>query len=196
MKNTLGICVYSKDDNFPILLFLSFRYFGDDKESKDTDEKAKLAALLSKIEERKKQRVAIRKSEVNSEPSETKVNISKDTVMSIKSNEREEDSENKKRHKNMYSANGKTTGENEAVHVSQKESTIKKKKRKKKLEEMDDSEEGEDNTGGNVETKTLEKVEGFTVIGTDKFKKLQKVCLYEINFENHDKKYWFPYQDN
>lgn len=157
----------------------SFRYFGDDnKENKHSDEKAKLAVLLSKIEERKKQKEA----GLNSKSSDSKCLTSKDTddpAVSIKSYAGEEDDEKKKRHRNVDSPDGKATGENEVVAVSEKEGITKKKKKKhkRKWKESHDSEESEGSAIGNIETKTGEK-DGFTVIGTDKFKKKQKVCLY------------------
>jgi hypothetical protein len=90
--------------------------------------------------------------------------------------------ESKKKHKNIHFLYGKTAGENETVDVLQKEDTTQKKKGKRKWKEIHDSQEAEDNTGENVETKTVEKVEGFTVIGTHKFKKRPKVCLYQTNY--------------
>jgi hypothetical protein len=53
----------------------------------------------------------------------------------------------------------------------------KKKKHKRKWKEINGSEETEDNTGGNKGMKNLEKMEGFTIIGTEHFKNKEKVCL-------------------
>jgi hypothetical protein len=65
------------------------------------------------------------------------------------------------------------------VNVSRKENIAqnkKKKKHKRKWKESNVSEEGEDSTGGNKGMKNLEKMEGFTIIGTENFKNKQKVC--------------------
>jgi hypothetical protein len=162
----------------------AFRYFGDDnKESKDSDEKAKLALLLSKIEERRKQREAVQKRKPSSESFDSEYHISKNTddaVTSIKSNKRKEDARNEMRQSNIFPPHGNAAVENEAVDVSGKEDTVQKKKKKKhkrKWKEINGSEEGEDNTGENKEIKTVEKMEGFTIIGTENFKKKQKVRL-------------------
>jgi hypothetical protein len=74
------------------------------------------------------------------------------------------------------------------VDISEKDNTTqkKKKKRKRKWKEINGSEEGEDNIGENKELKTLEKMEGFTIIGTENFRKKQKVCL------NQTHQYQFP----
>jgi hypothetical protein len=171
-----------------IVLYTRFlfvlRYFGDDnKESKDSDEKAKLSALLSKIEWRKKQREADEKSKLSSKSFDSgHQDISKSgdgTAPSAKSTENEKDTGNKKRESNVLT-HGNTDVENEAMDISGEENLArnkKKKKHKRKWKENNGSEEGEDNTGGNKGTKNLEKMEGFTVIGTENFKNKQKVCL-------------------
>lgn len=166
----------------------AFRYFGDDnKESKDSDEKTKLAALLSKIEERRKQREAAQKSKLSSESFDSGYHISEKcdgTAPSIKSDEGEEDARNRKRQSDTVSQHGNANVENEAVDVSGKDNTAqnkKKKKHKRKWKEINGSEEGEDNTGENKEMKTLEKMERFTIIGTENFKKKQKVCLNQTH---------------
>lgn len=164
------------------------RYYGDDKkeiadkEVKDSEEKAKLAVLLSKIEERKKQKEALQKAKLNYESPDLKSHIGEhadDIATSVTSCEGEDDDKNKKRHKNVDFTDDKRTGEKEATDVSEKGgSTDKKKKKKKhkrKWREICDSEEGEDDAGETKVVKSVEKVEGFTVLGTDKFKKKQKV---------------------
>ena len=175
------------------LFCLSSRYYGDDKkegkvkEVKDSDEKAKLAVLLSKIEERKKQKEALQKAKLNYESPDLKPHIGEhadDIATSITSCEGEDDDKNKKRHKNVDFTNDKSTGETEATCISEKGgSTDKKKKKKKKhkrkWKEICDSEGGEDDAGETKIVKSVEKVEGFTVLGTDKFKKKQKVCIYQ-----------------
>lgn len=163
-------------------LFVVNRYFGDDnKESKDSDEKAKLAVLLSKIKERRKQREAAQKSELSSKSFDSEYHISKKydgTAPSIKSDEAEEDTRNRKRQSDIVSPHANTDVENEAVDLSGNDNTAQKKKKKKhkrKWKETNGFEEGEDNTGENKELNTLEKMEGFTIIGTENFKKKQKV---------------------
>lgn len=166
----------------------AFRYYGDDnKEGKDSDERTKLALLLSKIEKRRKQKEAIQKTKLNCESSDLKYHIGEctdDIAASVTSFEGEEYGKNKKRHKNVGFTDDKTTGENEATGISEKGGSTekkKKKKKKRKLREIHDSEESEDNVGETKQVKTAEKVEGFTVIGTDKFKKKQKVCIYQTD---------------
>jgi hypothetical protein len=178
----------------------AFRYFGDEnKESRNSDEKAKLAALLSKIEERRKQREAAQKSKLSSKSFDLGYHVSEKfdgTAPSVKSDEGEEDARNRKRQSDTVSQHGNANVENEAVDVSEKDNTAqkrKKKKHKRKWKEINGCEEGEDNTGENREMKTLEKMEGFTVIGTENFKKKQKVCLNQthILLKMQDK-YQFP----
>lgn len=168
------------------LFCLSSRYYGDDKkEGKDSGEKAKLAALLSKIEERKKQKEEIQKAKLNYESPDLKSRIGEHAdgiATSVKSFEGEDDDKNKKRHKNIGFTDDKRTHEKEATDVSEKgDSTEKKKKKKKKhkrkWKEICDSAEIEDDARETKIVKPVEKVEGFTVLGTDKFKKKQKVCV-------------------
>jgi len=164
-------------------LFIVNRYYGDDKkEGKDSDEKVKLAVLLSKIEERKKQKEAIQKAKLNYESPDLKSHIGEhvdDIATSVTTFEGEDDDKNKKRHKNIDLIDDKRTGEKEARDIVEKgDSTEKKKKKKKhkrKWRETCDSEESEGDAGETKIVKSVEKVEGFTVLGTDKFKKKQKV---------------------
>jgi hypothetical protein len=167
-----------------------FRYYGDDgREGKDSDEKAKLAVLLSKIKERKKRKEAVQKTKLNYELSDLKTHVSEcsnDAAASGKLFGSEENYKNKKRHKNIDLTDDKTTGGNEAKDMPEKGGSTKKKKKKKhkrKLREICDSEGSEDNAGETKIRKTFEEVEGFTVIGTDKFRKKQKVCIYQADFE-------------
>jgi hypothetical protein len=70
------------------------------------------------------------------------------------------------------------------MDVSGEENIVRnknKKKCKRKWKEINGSEEGEDNTGGNKRMKNLDKMEGFTIIGTENFKNKQKVCLNETH---------------
>ena len=168
------------------LFCFSSRYYGDDnKEGKDTDEKAKLAVLLSKIEERKKQKEAIQKAKLSYESPDIKSNIGENTddiSTSVTSFEGEGDDKNKKRHKSLDFTDDKGTGGREATDILEKggstEKKKKKKKHKRKWREICDSEEREDEAGETKIVKSVEKVEGFTVLGTDKFKKTQKVCIH------------------
>jgi len=174
---------------YTVCLFsLSSRYYGDDKiEGKDSDEKAKLAALLSKIEERKKQKEAIQKAKLNYESPDLKSHIGEhadDIATSVTSFEGEDGDRNKKRHKNIDFTDDKRTGEKEGTDISEKGGSTEKKKKKKKKKkhkrkwkEVCDSEENEDDTKEIKTVKSVEKVEGFTVLGTDKFQKKQKVCV-------------------
>ena len=175
-------CLYC----YALFLFcLSFRYYGDDKkEGKDSDEKAKLAVLLSKIEERKKQKEAIEKAKLNYDSPDLKSRIGEradDVATSVTSFEGEDDDKNKTRHKNIDLTDDKRTGEREPTDISGKggstEKKKKKKKHKRKFREICDSEESEDDARGTKVVKSVEKVEGFTVLGIDKFKKKQKVCV-------------------
>jgi hypothetical protein len=167
----------------------AFRYYGDDnKDGKDSDENAKLAVLLSKIEERRKQKEAIQKTKLNYESSDLKSHVGEcadDIAASGTSFEGEERGKNKKGYKNVDFTDDKTTGENKATDISEKSGSTEKKKKKKKhkrkLREVLDSEESEDNAGEIKKIKTVEKVEGFTVIGTDKFKKKLKVCIHQAD---------------
>jgi hypothetical protein len=167
------------------LIYLSSRYYGDDdKERKDSDEKAKLAVLLSKIEERKKQRETIQKAKLNYESPDLKCHIGEDTddiAKSVTSFEGEGDDKNKNRHKIDF-VDGKRTSEKEATDISEKGGGTEKKKKKKhkrKWKEVSDSEESGNDAGETKVVKSVEKVEGFTVLGTDKFKKKQKVCIHQ-----------------
>lgn len=102
---------------------------------------------------------------------------------SVTSFEGEDDDKNKKRHKNIDFTDDKRTGEEEAGDISEKGGSTgkkkKKKKHKRKWREVGDSEEGEDDAGETKIVKSVEKVQGFTVLGTDKFKKKQKVCIHQ-----------------
>lgn len=102
---------------------------------------------------------------------------------SVTSFEGEDDDKNKKRHKNIDFTDDKRTGEEEARDISEKGGSTgkkkKKKKHKRKWREVGDSEEGEDDAGETKIVKSVEKVQGFTVLGTDKFKKKQKVCIHQ-----------------
>lgn len=172
--------------HYTLCLFcLPSRYYGDDKkEGKDSDEKAKLAALLSKIEERKKQKEAIQKSKLNYESPDLKSRIGEhadDIATPLTSFEGEGDDRNKKRHKNIDCTDDKRTGKRDATDISEKGGSTEKKKKKKhkrKWREICDAEESEDDARETKIVKSVEKVEGFTVLGTDKFKKKQKVCVY------------------
>lgn len=161
-------------------LFVVNRYFGDDdKKIKDSDEKAKLAALLSKIEERRKQREVAQKSKLGSESFDLGYHVNEKvdgTAPSVKSDKDEEGATNRKRQSDTVSQHGNANFENEAVEASTAQKK-KKKKHKRKWKEINGSEGGEANAGEKKEMKTLEKIEGFTVIGTENFKKKQKVCL-------------------
>lgn len=170
------------------LFCLSSRYYGDDKkEGKDSDEKAKLALLLSKIEERKKQKEAIQKTKLNYESPGLKSHIgghADDIVTSVMSFEDEDDDKKKKRRKNIDFTDDKRTGETEATDISEKGGSTEKKKKKKKKHkrkwrESCDSEGSEDDARETKIVKSVEKVEGFTVLGTDRFKKKQKVCIHQ-----------------
>lgn len=168
------------------LFFLSSRYYGDDKkEGKDSDEKAKLAVLLSKIEERKKQKEAVQKAKFNYESPDLKSHIGEhvdDITTSVTTFEGEDDDKKKKRHKNIDLINCKRTGEKEPRDILEKGGSTEKKKKKKhkrKWRETCDSEESEGDAGETKVVKSVEKVEGFTVLGTDKFKKKQKVCIHQ-----------------
>jgi len=175
---------------YTLCLFCLFsRYYGDDKkEGKDSDEKAKLAVFLSKIEERKKQKEAIEKAKFNNVSPDLKSHVGEhadDIGTSVTSFEGEDD-KNKKRHKNIDFIDDERMGEKEATDVSDKgDSTEKKKKKKKKKKykrkwrEICDSEESEGDAGKTKIVKSVEKVEGFTVLGTDKFRKKQKVCIHQ-----------------
>lgn len=168
------------------LFCLSSRYYGDDKkEGKDSDEKVKLAVLLSKIEERKKQKEAIQKAKLNYESPDLKSHIGEhvdDIATSVTTFEGEDDDKKKKRYKNIDLIDDKRTGEKEARDIQEKGGSTEKKKKKKKKHkrkwrETCDSEESEGDAGETKIVKSVEKVEGFTVLGTDKFKKKQKVCI-------------------
>ncbi|KAJ4450547.1 hypothetical protein ANN_01974 [Periplaneta americana] len=129
------------------------RYLGNEETvCKNLDEKEKLSLLLSKIKKRKKYKEELGRQYQQEESSDSPLRVSDNVAAS---------SELPVAKKQKYGEKG-----NESAQ---------KKKRKGNRIEGPSSEEDEKNVERNVENETGEKVKGFTVIGSDRFRKKSKV---------------------
>ncbi|XP_069675655.1 probable ATP-dependent RNA helicase Dbp73D [Periplaneta americana] len=130
-------------------LFVVKRYLGNEEAvCKNLDEKEKLSLLLSKIKKRKKYKEELGRQYQKEESSDSPLGVSDNVAASSE------------------------------LPVAKKQKgneSAQKKKRKGNRIEGPSSEEDENNVERNVEKKTGEKVKGFTVIGSDRFRKKSKV---------------------